>query len=113
MISAPSGQSAIGTPKRYSLTVHNCFGCCCDVKTLAGGGLSSRRAWRYRSAYAEISVPNEGSVGLHERLGFQHIGTFPQVGFKLNAWHDVGYWRFDLGGDGLRPEDSPRFQAIC
>lgn len=67
----------------------------------------------YRSAYAGIALPNEGSVGLHERLGFQHIGTFPQVGFKLEAWHDVGYWRFDLGGDGLRPEDPARFQATC
>ena len=67
----------------------------------------------YRSAYAGIALPNEGSVGLHERLGFQHIGTFPQVGFKLDAWHDVGYWRFDLGGDGLSPADPARVQAIC
>ncbi|HDS1679003.1 TPA: N-acetyltransferase [Pseudomonas putida] len=63
----------------------------------------------YRSAYAGISLPNQGSVGLHERLGFQHIGTFPQVGFKLNAWHDVGYWRFDFGDDSLRPEAPTAF----
>jgi phosphinothricin acetyltransferase len=63
----------------------------------------------YRSAYAGISLPNEGSVGLHERLGFQHIGTFSQVGFKLGAWHDVGYWRFDFGGEGCRPEAPTSF----
>lgn len=67
----------------------------------------------YRSAYAGISLPNEGSAGLHERLGFQHIGTFPHVGFKLDAWHDVGYWRFDFGGDDLIPQDPARFQSLC
>ncbi|MGE8407306.1 MULTISPECIES: GNAT family N-acetyltransferase [Pseudomonas] len=30
-----------------------------------------------RSGYHCIALSNEGSVGLYERLGFQHIGTFP------------------------------------
>ena len=29
-------------------------------------------------------------------LGFVHIGTYPEVGFKLGKWHDVGYWRLGL-----------------
>lgn len=48
------------------------------------------------SAYAGIVQPNEGSVGLHESLGFDHIGTYPEVGFKLGKWHGVGYWRLGL-----------------
>lgn len=51
---------------------------------------------RFRAAYAGIAQPNEGSVGLHEMLGFVHIGTYPEVGFKLGKWHDVGYWRRGL-----------------
>ncbi|NWD06351.1 arsinothricin resistance N-acetyltransferase ArsN1 family B [Pseudomonas gingeri] len=51
---------------------------------------------RFRAAYAGIAQPNEGSVGLHESLGFVHIGTYPEVGFKLGKWHDVGYWRLGL-----------------
>lgn len=51
---------------------------------------------RFRAAYAGIAQPNEGSVGLHESLGFDHIGTYPEVGFKLGEWHDVGYWRLGL-----------------
>ena len=51
---------------------------------------------RFRAAYAGIAQPNEGSVGLHEALGFVHIGTYPEVGFKLGKWHDVGYWRRGL-----------------
>ncbi|MEW5508614.1 arsinothricin resistance N-acetyltransferase ArsN1 family B [Pseudomonas antarctica] len=47
----------------------------------------------FHAAYAGIALPNAGSVGLHEALGFQHIGTYPEVGFKHGKWHDVGYWR--------------------
>lgn len=50
----------------------------------------------FHAAYAGIALPNIGSVGLHERLGFKHIGTYPEVGFKLGRWHDVGYWRLAL-----------------
>ena len=31
-----------------------------------------------------------------QSLGFAHIGTYPEVGFKHGAWHDVGYWRIAL-----------------
>ncbi|MBD8805490.1 arsinothricin resistance N-acetyltransferase ArsN1 family B [Pseudomonas syringae] len=51
---------------------------------------------RFRAAYAGIAQPNEGSVGLHESLGFVLVGTYPEVGFKLGKWHDVGYWRLGL-----------------
>lgn len=47
----------------------------------------------FHAAYAGIALPNAGSVGLHESLGFTHIGTYPEVGFKNDKWHDVGYWR--------------------
>lgn len=59
----------------------------------------------YRSVYAGIALPNAGSVGLHERLGFRHIGTFPQVGYKHGAWHDVGYWLLDQGETSLPPRE--------
>jgi L-amino acid N-acyltransferase YncA len=47
----------------------------------------------FHAAYAGISLPNVASQALHERFGFQHIGTYPEVGFKHGKWHDVGYWR--------------------
>jgi L-amino acid N-acyltransferase YncA len=37
----------------------------------------------FHAAYAGIALPNDSSVGLHEALGFAHIGTYPEVGFKL------------------------------
>lgn len=62
----------------------------------------------YRSVYAGIALPNEGSVSLHERAGFRHIGTFPQVGYKHGAWHDVGYWLLEL-----RECSSPPKEPAC
>ncbi|MGE9760119.1 arsinothricin resistance N-acetyltransferase ArsN1 family B [Pseudomonas sp. PDM20] len=66
----------------------------------------------FNAAYAGVALPNAGSVGLHERLGFQHIGTFPQVGFKLGQWHDVGYWRLELGTPSNSPNDPRRYPEI-
>ena len=48
------------------------------------------------SLYAGISLPNAGSVALHERCGFRPIGAFPRVGFKHGRWHDVGWWWLPL-----------------
>jgi L-amino acid N-acyltransferase YncA len=47
-------------------------------------------------AYAGITLPNPASVGLHESLGFQPIGIYRAVGYKLGAWHDVGWWQLIL-----------------
>lgn len=46
-----------------------------------------------QSAIASIALPNEGSVLLHERLGFKRVGQMERVGFKFNQWIDVEYWQ--------------------
>jgi len=64
------------------------------------------RAQGYRSAYAGITLPNAGSVGLHEAMGFRPVGVYRNVGWKHGAWHDVGWWELDLGapaGDPAEP----------
>lgn len=43
-----------------------------------------------------IAMPNQASVALHERLGFEKVAHFRQVGFKLDRWVDVGYWQLLL-----------------
>ena len=40
-----------------------------------------------------IALPNAASVALHEALGFVHVATFREVGFKHGRWVDVGYWQ--------------------
>lgn len=39
-----------------------------------------------------IALPNEGSIKLHESLGFRKIGEFNEVGKKFGNWINVGYW---------------------
>jgi L-amino acid N-acyltransferase YncA len=50
----------------------------------------------YVNAYAGIALPNPASVGIHTSLGFQAVGVYQQVGYKLGAWHDVGWWGLRL-----------------
>ncbi len=62
----------------------------------------------FTQAIAAITLPNEASVRLHERLGFERAGTYRQVGWKLGTWHDVGLWQRTLATAGTPPTE-PRF----
>lgn len=50
-------------------------------------------ATTYHAAFAGIALPNEASIKLHEAMGFSHLGTYREVGWKLGAWRDVGWWQ--------------------
>jgi len=50
-------------------------------------------AARYHAAYAGIALPNEASVGLHEAMEFTPVGIYREVGWKMGAWRDVGWWQ--------------------
>lgn len=56
----------------------------------------------YCNAYAGITLPNEASLALHRRLGFQPVGVFRSVGRKFGVWHDVSWWHLRLRS---APED--------
>lgn len=48
------------------------------------------------NAYAGVTLPNESSVAMHHRLGFEPVGTFRAVGRKFAAWHDVAWFQKTL-----------------
>jgi phosphinothricin acetyltransferase len=56
----------------------------------------------FRSALGAIALPNEASIALHRRCGFERIGTFVDAGWKHGAWHAVEFWqkRFATGPEG-------------
>lgn len=58
--------------------------------------LDALRATPLHTAIGGIALPNEASVRLHERLGFEKVAHFREVGFKLDRWVDVGYWQLRL-----------------
>jgi phosphinothricin acetyltransferase len=57
----------------------------------------------YRSVLAGITVPNEGSVGLHRALGFEDVGIYRRIGWKAGAWRDVLWMSKQLGTDTYEP----------
>ena len=48
-------------------------------------------------AYAGITLPNPGSVALHEKFGFQSIGVYHEVGRKFGRYWDVEWFERELG----------------
>jgi phosphinothricin acetyltransferase len=54
------------------------------------------RRQNFQVACAGITLPNEASVSLHERLGFTQIGISPRIGWKQGRWHDVSWWHLEL-----------------
>lgn len=75
-------------------------------RALYGALLPLLRDLGYRQAFAGITLPNDASVGLHEALGFTPVGVFRNVGYKLDAWHDVGWWQLELSAEP--PDGDPR-----
>jgi len=47
----------------------------------------------YCNALAGVTLPNEASVALHRRVGFEPIGVFRNVGWKFERWHDVRWFQ--------------------
>jgi phosphinothricin acetyltransferase len=66
----------------------------------------------FYNCYAGITLPNPASVGLHEALGFQPVGVYQAVGYKLGAWHDVGWWQRALQPPRSLPTPPTAFEAL-
>lgn len=49
-----------------------------------------------RVMVADIEAGNTGSIVLHERLGFERVGTIPGVGTKFDRWLDLAILSLDL-----------------
>ena len=81
-------------------------------RTLYGALLELLTQQGYRQAFGGIALPNDASVALHESMGFHHIGTYNNVGFKLGAWHDVGWWQRPLDRNGTTPRDPLTVDAL-
>lgn len=43
-----------------------------------------------------ITVPNEKSVKLHEKFGFNRAGGLEEAGYKKDKWLDVEYWQLKI-----------------
>ena len=53
----------------------------------------------FRMLVAGVTLPNPASLKLHQNMGFQPVGTWQRIGWKLDAWHDVHWMQMPIGSD--------------
>ncbi|GLS92400.1 N-acetyltransferase [Psychromonas marina] len=51
---------------------------------------------QYHTMIGAIDIQNQGSIILHERLGFSHSGTIKHAAFKFGHWLDLGFYQLIL-----------------
>ena len=47
-------------------------------------------------AYAGITLPNEASVAIHQKFGFEQVAIFQEVGRKFDRYWDVAWFQKNL-----------------
>ncbi len=52
---------------------------------------SMLQASGYVNVYAGITQPNDKSNKFHIKMGFEPVGVYKKIGFKLGRWHDVAW----------------------
>lgn len=62
--------------------------------------------------YAGITLPNEASVRLHEKCGFEAFARYENIGYKLGKWHSVGWWRLQLNNHEPKPLPPTPFSEL-
>jgi phosphinothricin acetyltransferase len=43
-----------------------------------------------------LTIPNEASIKLHKKLGFEQVANLKEVGKKFGEWQNVGIWQLKL-----------------
>lgn len=47
-------------------------------------------------AYAGITLPNDASIAIHRKFGFEQVGLFQEVGRKFDRYWDVAWFEKSL-----------------
>jgi L-amino acid N-acyltransferase YncA len=66
----------------------------------------------YATAIGTIALPNDASIALHEKVGFEAAGMYRSVGFKLGQWVDVGRWQKQLAQRDEAPAEPLPFSGL-
>ncbi len=97
-----AGFARAGVWRERTAYDHSCETAIYLVDGFRGRGLGVRlytallddlRERGFHTAIGGATLPNEASVRLHERCGFEHVATYRRVGWKFGRWHDVGFWQ--------------------
>jgi len=58
--------------------------------------ISAAKNQNYHTLIGGIDITNTGSIILHQKLGFSHVGTIKEAAFKFNRWLDLGMYQLLL-----------------
>ncbi|MBQ8798325.1 MAG: N-acetyltransferase [Lachnospiraceae bacterium] len=59
----------------------------------------------YYTVYAGVSTPNPKSEAFHGAYGFQCLGEFKNVGYKLGEWHGVAWYELPIAEYVKEPKE--------
>lgn len=65
-----------------------------------------------KTVYGGVTIPNEKSEHLHTSLGFRHLGTYHNTGYKCGRWHDVAWFEKALSSYESAPRPIIGIQAV-
>ncbi len=74
-------------------------------KLLLQQTIERAEAQGYHVLVAGIDSTNAVSIALHERFGFERVGTMPQVGYKFGRWLDLCFYQLILKTPAAPVED--------
>lgn len=66
----------------------------------------------FTQALANIALPNDASIKLHEALGFFRAGIYREIGYKHGQWRDVGLWQRELAQPVVPPVEPRSFRDV-
>jgi len=55
--------------------------------------LQQLKQQKFHTIIGGLTLPNDTSIKLHEKLGFKKVAHFKEVGRKFDQWHDVAFWQ--------------------
>ena len=102
--SAHRGRAAYQWNREVSVYVHDAFKRQGIAKQLYTTLLQLLKIQGYMNALAGIVQPNEASVAFHKSLGFQLVGTYNKIGYKLGAWQRVSWYELALHNSNSSPK---------
>lgn len=66
----------------------------------------------YQNLLAGIALPNDASIALHRKMGFEEIGVYRNIGYKMNGFRDVSWWSKFIGAPNEVPETPTPFSEL-
>lgn len=89
----------------HSIYVHPAFRRLGIARKLMQTLIADAEKHEYITMVAGIDSQNEGSIHLHEALGFIRTGTIQKAGYKFGRWLDLVFYQLMLKGPAQPTEN--------